>query len=162
MVILDVSSLLFLIFYDYRDIDMKHNDKNIFIKYHYTSMFFIMIFAGILSTMNVWVDKVEDMRLSINDVYMILLMTGWMFFFMGLLYREASVLLIGVCLVIVNTLCIRTQFLVTETQYKMGMIPHHSMAVHMSRKLLEKENTIEQFLKNLIHTQESEILILKQ
>jgi len=161
--ILGYSRNIFLYFYDYRDIGirMKHS-SNIIAKYHYISMFFIMIFAGLLSTMNVWVDKVEDMRLSMNDVYMILLMTGWMFFFMGALYREPSVLLIGLCLVIVNIVCIRTQFLVTKSQYKMGMISHHSMAVHMSRKLLEKEHTMDQFLRNLIRTQESEILILKQ
>ena len=31
--------------------------------------------------MNVWVDKVDDIRFSMNDAYMTLLMTGWMFFF---------------------------------------------------------------------------------
>ena len=41
------------------------------------------------------------------------------------------------------------------------MIPHHSMAVHMSKKLLEKENTITPFLNNLIQTQENEIVFLK-
>jgi uncharacterized protein (DUF305 family) len=42
------------------------------------------------------------------------------------------------------------------------MIPHHSMAVHMSKKLLEKENNISQFVKNIIKTQENEISILKK
>ena len=37
-------------------------------------MFFIMIVAGALSTMNVWVDKISDIRFSLNDLYMILLM----------------------------------------------------------------------------------------
>jgi hypothetical protein len=111
--------------------------------------------------MNVWVDKVDDIRFSINDAYMILLMTGWMFLFMGLIYQEINVFLVGLLFVIFNIWCIRTQFLVTETQYKLGMIPHHSMAVHMSKKLLEKENNISPFLKNLIKTQEDEILILK-
>ena len=48
-------------------------------------MFFIMMASGLLSTMNVWVDKIDDIRFSLNDVYMTLLMTGWMFFFMGVL-----------------------------------------------------------------------------
>ena len=42
------------------------------------------------------------------------------------------------------------------------MIPHHSMAVHMSRKLLEKENDMSQFVENIIKTQEDEITILKK
>ena len=129
---------------------------------HYTIMFVIMILSGLLSTMNVWVDKLDDIRFSINDVYMSLLMTGWMFLFMGLIYQEKSIIFIGFLLVIVNIWCIRTQFLVTETQYKLGMIPHHSMAVHMSKKLLEKEKTKSPFIQNIIKTQEKEIEILKK
>ncbi len=112
--------------------------------------------------MNVWVDKVSDIRFSINDVYMILLMTGWMFLFMGLIYKEISVFFIGLLLVILNIWCIRNQFLITENQYKLGMIPHHSMAVHMSKKLLENDPKISPFVKNIIKTQEHEILILKK
>jgi hypothetical protein len=93
---------------------------------------------------------------------MTLLMTGWMFLFMGLIYKETKVFYIGFILLIVNLWCIRTQFLVTETQYKLGMIPHHSMAVHMSKKLLEKENTISPLLKHIINTQEQEILLFKK
>ena len=57
----------------------SHNSYN-----HYIVMFIIMIIAGLLSTMNVWIDKYQDIRYSLNDVYMILLMAGWMLFFMGL------------------------------------------------------------------------------
>ena len=128
---------------------------------HYAVMFFIMILSGLLSTMNIWVDKVDDIRFSVNDAYMILLMTGWMFLFMGLLYREISVFFVGLSLVLVNIWCIRTQFLVSERQYKLGMIPHHSMAVHMSKKLLEKNNNISSFVQNIIENQEEEIRILK-
>jgi len=121
-----------------------------------------MVFSGLLSTMNVWVDKVDDIRFSINDAYMTLLMTGWMFLFMGLIYQELIVFFIGLSLIIFNIWCIRNQFLVTETQYRLGMIPHHSMAVHMSKKLLEKKNTNPSFVKNIIKTQENEIVILKE
>ena len=124
-------------------------------------MFVTMFLAGLLSTMNVWVDKYEDMRFSLNDLYMTLLMTGWMFFFMGLFSQDFKGIVIGLFFVIGNLWCIRTQFLIDENQYKRGMIPHHSMAVHMSKKLLEKENRIAPFLKNIIHTQEKEILYMK-
>ena len=97
-----------------------------------------------------------------NDAYMVLLMCGWMFLFMGIIYRETNIFFIGLLLVIVNIWCIRTQFLITETQYKLGMIPHHSMAIHMSKKLLEKKNNISHFLQNIIKTQENEIIFLKQ
>jgi hypothetical protein len=121
-----------------------------------------MILSGLLSTMNVWVDKIDDIRFSINDVYMTLLMSGWMFLFTGLIYQQLDIFFIGLTTVIITIWCIRTQFLVTESQYKLGMIPHHSMAVHMSKKLLENENSITPFLQNVIKTQENEIMVLKQ
>jgi hypothetical protein len=136
---------------------MKHLQGN-----HYTVMFFIMVLSGLLSTMNVWADKFDDIRFSMNDVYMTLLMTGWMFLFMGLIYKEIGVTFIGLSLIIIDIWCIRNQFLITEGQYKLGMIPHHSMAIHMSKKLLEKENNISPFVENIIKTQEDEILILKK
>ncbi len=131
---------------------------------HYFDMFLIMIISGILSTMNIWVDKYSDIRFSMNDIYMIFLMNGWMFLFMGFLYQEFKIFMIGLSLVIVMIWCIRTQFLISTKQYKLGMIPHHSMAIHMSRKLLKKEQdtNISSFLKNIIKTQENEIIFMKQ
>jgi uncharacterized protein (DUF305 family) len=35
------------------------------------------------------------------------------------------------------------------------------MAIHMSKKILQKENNISPFLQNIIKTQENEIEILK-
>ena len=87
---------------------------------------------------------------------MIILMTGWMFLFMGLIYQEISVFFIGLLLIIFNIWCIRNQFLITETQYKLGMILHHSMAVHMSKKLIQNEKNKLPFVKNI------EIKILKR
>jgi hypothetical protein len=82
-------------------------------------------------------------------------------FIYGINLPRNACVFIGLLLITFNIWCIRTQFLITETQYKLGMIPHHSMAVHMSKKLLEKENNISPFVKNIINTQEDEILILK-
>jgi len=137
--------------------NMKHSSYN-----HYIVMFFIMIISGALSTMNIWVDKYSDIRFSLNDVYMIFLMTGWMFLFMGLFYKELTVVIVGVVTVTTSFLCIRTQFMITEEQYKLGMIPHHSMAILMSKKLLQKNNNIQPFLNNLINTQEKEIEFMKK
>lgn len=125
-------------------------------------MFVIMILSGLLSTMNMWADKLDDVRFSVNDVYMVLLMTGWMFLFMGIVDRHMGIIFIGASLVVFNLWCIRTQFLVSEEQYKFSMIPHHSMAIHMSKKLLEKQNNIAPFLNDIIETQEKEILFMKK
>lgn len=135
---------------------MKHGD------HHYLVMFVAMIFAGLLSTMNVWADKLDDVRFSLNDAYMTLLMTGWMFVFMGIFDQTVTIGVFGLVLAIVNIWCIRNQFLIDDSQYMTGMIPHHSMAIHMSKRLLEKETKITQFVENIIQTQEREIQILKQ
>lgn len=130
-------------------------------KSHYVIMFIIMIISGLLTTMNIYANSLNDIRISVNDIYMVLLMTGWMFLFMGIVYKELKVLFIGFILVIVNIWCIRTQFMINEKQYLLGMVPHHSMAVLMSEKLLEKTNNISVFLKNLITTQNNEIKYMK-
>jgi len=122
-----------------------------------------MILSGLLTTMNVWVDKWSDIRWSINDIYMTLLMTGWMFLFMGLYYREWIIIVIGVVFVVSNIWCIRNQFLVTNEQYILGMIPHHSMAVLMSKKLIQNQPPLlNDFVSNIITTQEKEIEYMKQ
>jgi hypothetical protein len=127
-------------------------------------MFASMFVAGLLSTMNVWATKYTDIRLSLNDIYMSLLMCGWMFFIMGAYYQHSSYSLFGLSLVLLMIWCIRTQFLINITQYKMGMIPHHSMAIHMSKKLLDKpllDKKDKEFVLNLIDMQEKEIEYLK-
>lgn len=93
---------------------------------------------------------------------MILLMSGWMLLLMGLLDNEVSIIGAGLILVVFNIWGIRTQFMVSTHQYIIGMIPHHSMAVHMSKKLLEKGTTMSPFVKNIIKTQEVEIDIMKK
>ncbi len=128
----------------------------------YVAMFFIMILSGLLSTMSVWADKTDDIRISLNDVYMIGLMTGWMFLFMGIYYQNVWVGLFGAVLASANLWAIRTQFMVSPEQYLQGMIPHHSMAVHMSKKLLEKQTHLNKFAQSIIDQQEVEIAYMKR
>jgi len=121
-----------------------------------------MILSGLLSTMNLWADKWDDIRFSINDIYMTLLMTGWMFLFMGLYYSEIVIFNLGIFLVAINIWFIRTQFMVTDTQYMLGMIPHHSMAIHMSKKLIQNQSPASRkFVSSIITTQEKEIDFMK-
>lgn len=128
---------------------------------HYIVMFVIMIAAGALSTMNVWAARWSDMRYSINDAYMIALMTGWMILFMGLYYGDRFPAAIGALIVVASVAAIRTQLFVTQDQYLLGMIPHHSMAVTMSSRLLEKGTQLTPFVQNIIDTQEKEITAMK-
>ena len=42
------------------------------------------------------------------------------------------------------------------------MIPHHSMAILMSKRLEKKPNSIQHLLDQIIQTQQKEIIIMKQ
>ena len=128
---------------------------------HFGVMIVIMILSGLLSTMNVWVDRIDDIRLSMNDVYMIGLMTGWMVLFMGIYYGSSYWSFIGLASVLLCLVGIRRQIFVSERQFLLGMIPHHSMAVHMSKKLLEKPNTVSALLQAILTSQEKEIQYMK-
>jgi len=129
---------------------------------HTLIMLVACLLSGVGSTMNVWADQVEDIRLSINDVFMIVLMTGWMFFFMGVFMGNRSYLLWGGLVTAITLFLIRRQFGVSEREYLQGMIPHHSMAVHLSRRLQEKPNAIGPFLEQLVETQKGEIEFMKR
>lgn len=125
-------------------------------------MVICMFFAGYASTMNNWIDNWDDFRFSLNDFYMVGLMTGWMLFFMGLFTLQLGKTLWGLLCVIIFFALIRTQVFVNEIQYLKGMIPHHSMAILMSKKLEKKPNSIQHLLDQIIQTQRKEIIIMKQ
>jgi hypothetical protein len=134
---------------------------------HYFSMIVIMFLSGLLSAMYVWADKVSDVRISNNDIYMITLMTGWMLFFMTLFEDSTNTtwIVISLLFIIISIYGIRTQTFISKQQYFRGMIPHHSMAVHMSRQLLKREPNLTkrevEFINGIIKTQESEINWMK-
>jgi hypothetical protein len=120
-----------------------------------------MFFAGYASTMNNWIDNWDDFRFSLNDFYMVGLMTSWMVFFMGLFSLNIVRLIGGLLFVIIFFILIRKQVFVNEIQFLKGMIPHHSMAILMSKRLEEKPNSIQHLLDQIIQTQQKEIIIMK-
>jgi len=128
---------------------------------HDLFMILCMVLAGYASTMNMWIDNIDDFRFSINDFYMVGLMTSWMMFFMGLFTFDIKKMS-AIIFVIIFFICIRKQFLVTEIEFLRGMIPHHSMAVMMSKRLQEKPNSIQHLLDQIIETQKIEIIIMKK
>jgi len=76
------------------------------------------------------------------------------------MHGDVGVSMTGLTLAGFMIFCIRTQLFVSERQYLIGMIPHHSMAIHMSKQL--KNSTIKPFLTDLIDTQQREIDFMKR
>lgn len=134
----------------------------IFNQHNAMFMIICMFFAGYASTMNNWIDNWDDFRFSLNDFYMVGLMTGWMFFFMGLFTLQIGKTLWGLFFVIIFFVLIRKQLFVNEIQFLKGMIPHHSMAILMSKRLENKPNSIQHLLDQIIQTQRKEIIIMKE
>ena len=124
-------------------------------------MVICMFFAGYASTMNNWIDKWDDFRFSLNDFYMTGLMTGWMLFFMGFFTLHLTKAVGGLAVVIVFFALIRTQSFFTDIQFLKGMIPHHSMAVMMSKRLEKKPNSVQNLLDQIIQNQEKEMILMK-
>ncbi len=78
-------------------------------------MIIVSIIAGILSTMNVWTSNLSDIRFHLNDIYMVILMTGWMILLM-LLYSFTQgmnirniYLILSILTIIISFYCIRNQ-----------------------------------------------------
>jgi len=131
---------------------------------HMFQMILIMILSGLLSSMSVWVDNLSDARLSINDLYMILLMTAWMVFFMSIIHRDYTMVAISSIVIIATYYAIRKQLFVSKGQFYSGMIPHHSMALLMGKRVLEKPDLTpgdKWFIGNVVKTQEAEIKQMK-
>ena len=132
----------------------------------YGGMIVIMILAGLSSSMYLWADKLTDVRLSVNDAYMILLMTAWMCLFMAISNRDWATVTMSAAAVAALLIGIRGQLFIPLSQFYTGMIPHHSMAVHMSRRLLVNDPTLSpadrEFVASIIKTQEREIEWMKQ
>ncbi len=123
-------------------------------------MLLACFFAGWASTMNVWANRLDDIYLHVNDLYMVGLMTGWMFFFMGFFEQNMNKMVWGGLGAALFFYLIRNQTFVTENQYLRGMIPHHSMAVTMSKRLTN--SSIQPLLDHIIESQEKEIILMKQ
>ena len=144
------------------------------------TMIIISVVAGLLSTMNVWVVRADDMRLHINDFYMVVLMTSWMILLSSLyMYYGSSIsstnyhihgtdyvsiILFSLASICASYYLIRNQTLVNDTQFLKGMIPHHSMAIHMAQRI--ESNTLNPQLKllatNIIREQKREIELMKK
>lgn len=128
----------------------------------YAVMFLIMLVTGFLTTMNLAVDSWTDIRWSLNDLYMILTMSGWMLVFMAALNQDWWIMGAAFILVAASIWAIRVQFLISTDQYVTGMIPHHSMAVHMSRQLVASGSPLKEFALQIIKNQENEIAFMKE
>ena len=77
-------------------------------------MIICMVLAGFASTMNMWIDKIEDFRFSLNDFYMVGLMTSWMIFFMGLFTLHMKQCLVSLPFIILFLYVLENRYLLLK------------------------------------------------
>ncbi len=132
---------------------------------HIIIMFIIMVVASVITGMNMWVNNLSDVRVHLNDIYMGISMTGWMLFLMGLIYSMENYIWVGIVTIGISAYLIRKQVFIGEREYIDSMIPHHSMAILMSKQLKEKgdisNKQLDKLVNNIIQTQQEEINLMK-
>lgn len=123
--------------------------------------------AGYLSTMNIWAVNIKHVRWQLNDVYMVALMSAWMIVMSYLLMRNhminsTTVFIIAILLIIVIIYAIRKQVFINDKQFLNGMIPHHSMAILMARRIKEKtkDPRVMNLANQIIKSQTDEINLM--
>ena len=120
-------------------------------------MIILMFLSGILSSMSIWADKLSDVAISINDIYMTLLMCAWYLLFIGIYHSNNNITLAGIFGIIIIFYMIRKQSFIGPNQYLKSMITHHSMGVFMSKQLLKKSLNVD----NIYDTECSENKIIQ-
>ena len=119
------------------------------------------ICSGIITSTNLYAEKWDDVRFSLNDLYRTGLLIGSMFFFTGIINCHIPCILMGLFLAVFSIALIRSQVLVNEIQYIRSMIPQLSATTMMSKYIEEKPNTISHLVDQIIQSRQKEIILLK-
>ena len=115
----------------------------------HNKMLFIS-FMAMFVIMYVAVYQYTDVYFNLNQVYMTCAMASAMFlielYVMGHNVSTRSYI-IGCVIFIVSIMCIRRQIGVKSDDFLRGMIPHHSMAILQTERLLERNDVDENVRK---------------
>jgi len=122
--------------------------------------FFIMYAVMFLN-----VDSVDHIYLSMNRLYMALLMVSPMALLMlaikGHMYKDkkanTAIVVTSLAVMIGVFLLLRNQTYVGDVQYMKAMIPHHSSAILTSQNAAIKDPEVRQLADDIIKAQEKEI-----
>ena len=116
------------------------------------------------------VDEADHIYLSLNRLYMAILMVSPMAIIMMLtmpvMYHNKTVngIVIGASSVVfmLTLICLRTQAFISDAQYMKGMIPHHSSAIMTSKNAAINQPEVRMLADSIIQSQEEEIARMKQ
>ena len=127
---------------------------------------FILMYA----IMYLNVDQIDHVYLNMTRLYMTLLLVSAMALLMlgmmSMMYQNKKLnLTIGVSSILVFVLAlvgVRTQAGISDVEYMKGMIPHHSIAIMVSKKAHLKDPEVIKLSQSIIDAQEREIAQMKK
>ena len=140
-------------------------------------LFMIMfIIALVLDPMNIMIYSFDDYYISKPLIFSSLYMASTMvwghqivhFLQKGIHHFNIKIFVSGLILSLLFIYILRTQVFFNSTDWLKGMIPHHSVAITTTKKVLEKvsgdenENSyIYRLAKDIVYNQEREIIFMK-
>ncbi|GAB4020775.1 DUF305 domain-containing protein [Spirosoma migulaei] len=135
--------------------------------------FFMMLgvsFVIMHLTMYLNTEKSDHLYLSTNRLYMTTLMITTMavvmLLFMRSMYQDARmnlmIILGSVALFVAALFCVRHQVFIDDKRFMQSMIPHHSIAILVSKQANLKDPEVKELARSIIEAQEREIAQMKQ
>ena len=136
-------------------------------------LFFIMFLVGVLfNPMNILAYRLSDIYLSLTLVYSGLLMASNMIWshqivhYLSMGHFNLKIFVIGILLSLFCVFLLRSQLFVDDQNWLRRMIGHHSTALTTTNQLLKNKRHLEndkiyRLAKDIIYTQENEILTMK-
>ncbi|QHS55250.1 DUF305 domain-containing protein [Mucilaginibacter sp. 14171R-50] len=115
------------------------------------------------------VDLIDHVYLNMTRFYMTLLMVSamalLMLWMMRMMYQNKKLnMIITVAAIVIFILAlagVRTQTGIGDIQYMKGMIPHHSIAIMVSKRAHLKDPEVKKLSQDIIDAQEKEIAQMK-
>ena len=136
-------------------------------------LFSIMFIVGVLfNPMNILAFRLTDIYLSLTLIYGGLLMASNMIWshqivhYLSMGHFNLKIFIIGILLSLFCVFLLRSQLFVDDQNWLRRMIGHHSTALTTTNQLLKNKRHLEndkiyRLAKDIIYTQENEILSMK-
>lgn len=138
---------------------------------HYPKLALALLISFVImyAVMFLNVDDFSHIYLSVNRLYMTLLMVSPMAIIMILVMRgmypnkmlNGGIITTGLFIFVLSLICLRNQAFISDRQYMKGMIPHHSSAIMTSKNAAIKDPEVRQLADSIIRSQEEEISQMK-
>jgi len=137
--------------------------------YRKFALMLVISFFIMYAIMYLNVDQFDHVYINMTRFYMTLLMVSamalLMLVMMRMMYQDKKlnlfIMVAAVAVFILALVGVRTQTAIGDVQYMKGMIPHHSIAIMVSKNAHLKDPEVKKLAQSIIDAQEKEIAQMK-